>query len=134
MKIKTKEALGQNIKKARKNKNLTQAQLAELIDRTESSVRKYEKGLIDVPNEVITKIAKVLEVLPADLLPFDEWDEEFNVEQISEEVKIIEAVQKIFGKETVDLIEHYMKLNDAGKQKILNLIEDLTQIPKYTKK
>jgi len=39
------EKIGNNIKKWRKLKKLTQQELGEKIDKTLSSIQKYEKGL-----------------------------------------------------------------------------------------
>lgn len=50
-------SLGLKIKELRKEKKLTQQELANKIGRTESSIRKYEKGLVDIPNSVLTQIA-----------------------------------------------------------------------------
>jgi transcriptional regulator with XRE-family HTH domain len=52
--------VGLNIKKARKEKKLTQQNLADAIGKTESSIRKYEKGIVEVPNSVLQKIAETL--------------------------------------------------------------------------
>lgn len=54
--------IGEKIKKSRSEKKITQKQLAELIEKTESSIRKYEKGLIQIPGDVLEKIAKVLDI------------------------------------------------------------------------
>lgn len=72
------ETIGMNIKTVRKSRKMTQEQLAQKIGKHESSIRKYEKGLTDIPNEVIIKIADVLEVSPAELLSVDEWESKFN--------------------------------------------------------
>ena len=133
MKDTTKEALGMNIKAARKKKKMTQPQLAELINRTESSIRKYEKGLIDVPNEVITEIAKALDVLPTDLLPFDKWDAEVNVDKLSKEVRLIEQIQSSYGKNSVEILQYFNELNEIGQEKAISSVADLTEIPKYKK-
>lgn len=53
--------IGSKIKKLRKEKKMTQSQLAEKIGKTESSIRKYEKGLIEIPLSVLEDIAKVLD-------------------------------------------------------------------------
>jgi transcriptional regulator with XRE-family HTH domain len=52
--------VGLNIKTARKMKKLTQQQLANGIGKTESTIRKYENGSIEVPNSVLEQIASVL--------------------------------------------------------------------------
>lgn len=65
------EKLGQNIKYYRKQKGLTQKELASLISKTESSVRKYEKGIIDIPNKVVSEISLALNVTSEQLLGLD---------------------------------------------------------------
>ena len=60
--------IGENIKTYRKAKNLTQGDLANLIKKSESSTRKYEKGLVEIPNTVIECIAVALDVDTVDLI------------------------------------------------------------------
>lgn len=57
-----------NIKYYRKKRQLTQKQLAALIDKTESSVKKYESGATQVPFDVLTKIAEVLNITINELI------------------------------------------------------------------
>ena len=54
--------LGEKIKKARNDKGLTQEQLADKIGKTESSIRKYEAGLVEIPFSVIRQISEKLEI------------------------------------------------------------------------
>ena len=61
--------IGQKIKQKRKSLNLTQLQLAEKVDLTESSISRYESGKIaTMPTSTINKICKVLHIEPAELL------------------------------------------------------------------
>lgn len=53
--------VGARIKQKRKEKKLTQKELAILIGKTESSIRKYEKNLVDIPSKVIEDLARVLD-------------------------------------------------------------------------
>lgn len=53
--------IGEKIRSYRKLRGLTQKELAQKINKTESSVRKYEKGLIDIPLNVLESIAKALD-------------------------------------------------------------------------
>lgn len=53
-------SLGENIRKARKNKKLTQKELGKLIDRTEITIRKYEADNVVPSIEILQKIADVL--------------------------------------------------------------------------
>lgn len=56
--------LGKNIKYARKNKNLSQEKLAELIKKTRNYVGMIERAEINIPTSVIFDIAKALNVEP----------------------------------------------------------------------
>jgi transcriptional regulator with XRE-family HTH domain len=67
------KVIGTKIKEHRKRKKLTQRELANLIDKAEISVRKYENGTIQVPNDVLQQIAKVLDTTIIDLMG---WDDE----------------------------------------------------------
>jgi len=60
--------IGENIKKFRTNKGLTQYQLSQLIGKKEITIRRYEKGDILPPIDVISEIAKVLRVTTSDLI------------------------------------------------------------------
>lgn len=64
-----------NIKKYRKGK-FTQQELADQIGKTESSIRKYEKGLVTIPLDVLNRIANALEVKVADLMGISDYLEE----------------------------------------------------------
>lgn len=67
--------IGMNIKKYRKGK-FTQQELADQIGKTESSIRKYEKGLVTIPLDVLNRIANALEVKVADLMGISDYLEE----------------------------------------------------------
>lgn len=54
--------IGDNIRKYRKQNKLTQTELGKLIGKTESSIRKYERGYVIIPLDVLDKIANVLNV------------------------------------------------------------------------
>lgn len=112
---------------------MKQKELAELIGYTESSISKYEQGLVDIPNTVIGLIARALDVTPVDLLG-ESWESEFNHDgKLSEEVKTIESIKTFYGDDAVKLLQQFHMLNDAGKEKILSDLEDLTMLPKYLK-
>ncbi|MCC8077602.1 MAG: helix-turn-helix domain-containing protein [Oscillospiraceae bacterium] len=76
------QEIGRKIKQYRKGK-MTQQELAEKISKTESSIRKYEKGLVTIPLDVLEKIASTLEVTPFDLMGFEYWDQKH-----ADEVKV----------------------------------------------
>ena len=54
--------LGENIKKYRKAKKITQSELAELIEKSLRMVQKYEANDVTPSLEIIGHIAKALDV------------------------------------------------------------------------
>lgn len=66
--------VGQSIKQHRKSAGLTQEELARKIKKTESSIRKYEKGLVQIPIDVVEQIAIALGTTPFELMGADYWD------------------------------------------------------------
>lgn len=63
--------IGYNIKKQRKQNKMTQQELGNKIGKTESTIRKYENGSIEVPLSVLDSIAKVFGINPLSLLEYD---------------------------------------------------------------
>lgn len=59
---------GKRIKEARVLNKMTQQELADKIEKTESSIRKYEKGIVDIPLSVLERLATVLNVSSGDLI------------------------------------------------------------------
>lgn len=55
-------ATGDNIRRYRKAKGLTQAQLADAVGLTEGAIRHYESGIRAVKPELLEEIANALEV------------------------------------------------------------------------
>lgn len=124
--------VGMNIKQARKKKGLKQKELAELIGFSESSISKYEQGLIQIPNTVLERIAKVLEVPLFEILP---WDDEFNSSgKLAEESRIFGEIKRVLGKGADDLLMDYIQLNTEGQTKACEYVSDLTLIYPKNKK
>ena len=96
-----------------------------------SAVNKWEKGLVEnIKRTYIEQLATIFGIDPTDLMCFQtKYDEQ----QISEEVKTIEQVNKYFGRDAVEILRYFNELNEAGRQKALNDIADLTEIHKYIK-
>lgn len=61
------EKIGLKIKENRKKFKLTQQELGDKIGKTKSSIQKYEKGLTQIPNDVLEKLAKVFQMTIFDL-------------------------------------------------------------------
>lgn len=107
------ERVGNNIKKYRKEKEMTLKELAEKISLTEATVQKYESGNIKkIDVEMLKKISDALGVLPENLT---EWNTQ-------------ELAQYRLEKQGIDeakLIKMYSQLNRGHKKAVRILTEQL---------
>lgn len=107
--------VGNNIKKYRKENDMTIKVLAERVGITEPTMQKYEAGNIKkIDIEMLKKIADALNVLPENLT---EWD--------SEEYKKYRKEHQ--GQRHAKLIRKYNQLSDGHKKAVLSLIDSLIQ-------
>lgn len=88
--------IGKNILRLRKEKGLTQAELANKAGVISQTIYKYEKGIVtNIPSDVIERIAYALEVSPAEIMG---W----NVKpDLTPEARVV--------------AEKYMSLNETNK-------------------
>ena len=119
--------MGENIKKYRKIRRLTQKQLADKVCISVNSLSRYETGE-RIPNiYTIHKIANALDVVPAWIIGKSvlKGANEEELQQLEE--------TKYFFDDSEKILEHYNKLNTLGKDEAIKRVEELTEIPKYTK-
>ena len=114
------------IKKFRKEKGLTQKQLGELcVPRiAESTIRKYELGILNPKIETIEKIATALEIDPFSLYSFD-MATGLLEKSMNDKIQIDDKADA--------LLRNYQQLNDSGQDKAIEQVEMLTKIPEYRK-
>ena len=129
--------MGEYIKRLRTGENKyekiwTQAELGQALvpPVNRAAVNRWEKGHVEnIKRSYIQQLADLFGVNPTELMCFSyKYDEE----QISEETDMIEKINKLYGKEVVQMIQYMNQLNDAGKEKALENIADLTELTKYT--
>lgn len=118
----------EKIKKIRQSKGLTQEQLGALCDppMAGSAIRRYENNKSNPKIQTLQKIAKALEV-PVNSIRSDGdlWADD-----------MISAVSNTLVKPMDDLArlqDSFMKLNDEGRNKANEYVDDLTKIPQYQK-
>lgn len=116
--------IGLNIKEQRKTKGLTQKDLAQRINRTESSIRKYEKGLVDIPNKVINEIALALDVPISDLID-TQTEKDMMMKEVNDIEDHMKKTEKISDALFLEIKKRYDLLNSNGKLESLKRIEDL---------
>lgn len=126
--------IGQKIKHARTKKGLTQKQLGEKLGSTQQMIAQYESGKHTPKIDTLNHIAEALDVSLADLLSS-------NILNLTDSVIDLfsDGNAQYLGTSTPDssqeryLISQFRELNDKGKKKATDYVDDLIQIPKYKK-
>ena len=77
--------IGDQIKRIRKSKNLTQEQLGDLVGISGVAIMRYEKGQREPNKETIQKIADALETTPTQLMDWDDIQREIQESDIYDE-------------------------------------------------
>lgn len=114
---------GDNIKRIRTEKKLTQKKLGELCGIDEANLRKYENGRLKPSLNTIRKIASSLDVYLSDLI--DDWSN-YSPEEYAKDWET--------PLDELKLIQDYRILNDNGKDEARKRVNELTELPKYQKK
>lgn len=135
-----------NLKEIRKQKGMTQAELAQLLNVSVMTVRRLEAGTRTPKLKTIEKIAKALEVDPmkltfgeSEISKILEHSKEMYKDYAEHPEKYITEIgddgKKYFyiNKARIDLLDKYDKLNTLGQQKANEYITDLSEQEKYTK-
>lgn len=138
-------SVGENIRRQRKKKGLTQKKLAEITKLNEVTIRSYEAGKYKPKIEALQKIADALEVSTDSLMNWNKEEENKRrvfykaIEKLNSEDKegngdnYLNLFESILDTKKQLLISHYDNLNDIGKDKAIEQLELLAKIPEYKK-
>lgn len=135
--------IGDKIRLLREARGLSQEELAKMLGYTSrSTINKIELNINEISYTKILQFAHVLEVDPAELInsqPIDmnakieQWDHLLNVQAISDESKLFDDIQSVFGHKSVKLLNVFNLLNNPGQNKAIEAVDDLSHIEKYRK-
>lgn len=124
--------IGQKIKQLREDRDWSQEYLATLMGyKSKSSVNKIELGINDIPQSKILAFAQIFNVSPAELLT-DE-DQGQDEESLASEIQLLEQIQKVYGKQAVDMLKLFTALNSDGMKRAIEAVEPLTEIERFRK-
>ena len=125
------------IKEYRKDKGLTQEELASLIGVSAKTIGRYEQGLTEPSADTLFLLTDALDIEISDLIDEEslekEW-ERFNFEDTYTTAKQLEEGYILLEETTNKLFCDFAKLNLEGKLEAIKYIEHLTQFRKYTSK
>ena len=125
-------AISERLKDLRKKKGLTQAELAKKVGLSIATIQGYEQGKYEPKYENLCNLAIALDAGILDLVNKEEFKkmEDIRVQEIMQEQLKSGRIRMIENKEML-IIGNYSKLNDVGKNKLLEYSEDLAGNPKY---
>lgn len=116
---------GERIREMRKLINMSQEELGRRVGVQRAAIQKYEKGTVqNIPLQTIEQIAKVLDVSPTYLVGWDEM----NYNQLALEVRVINGVQRLYGKDAVELLEIHSNLSNIGKKRVYQYFHDMWRL------
>ena len=139
--------IGENIRKVRLEKKLSQQKLGTLLGVSQAMIAQYETGKRIPKIETLDRIAEALNVPRNDLLTdtspsekgavlkvgIKELVKNFHIEVDELKANTIEATEEILAQRS-KYISLYDALNGNGQKKAIERVEELTEIPRYTKK
>lgn len=144
-------SIGENIKKARQKKGLTQAELGKKLNVSASMIGAWEKGIRHPKVGTISKIADALETEDYEILDLSPHTVNYetllntHVNAVYKFHDLRPKIEELFQVDEErnhiieslawrEIAESFHKLNKEGKVEASNRVEELTQIEKYTKK
>lgn len=120
---------GKMIKRLRKARGLTQEELGLKLGVTKATIQKYESGnIVNLKVETMKKLCEIFNVDPVKFIFENEND------RVKREVNAIEVIRDMYGAETVEYLGKTALLNDEGKNKAREFVDDLLEIERYRKK
>ena len=127
---------GDKIKQLRKERKMTQEELGKLLGVNKSAIQKYEKGnVINLKLVTIQKLCEIFDTDPSEFIfpKAKEFDQKYNSTRLEFEVKTIESVEDLFGPEMVEAMHLFNELNETGKNRAIEALNDFSLLEKYCK-
>lgn len=101
-------------------RNMKSVDLVKKTGLSKPRISQYINGTYDAKQDALFKLATALDVNVAWLMGHD-VPMEINYEELHEEIELCEHIQKIYGKDAVELLSLFQTLDNKDKQAILKL-------------
>ena len=124
-------AMGQKIYTARKAAHMSRAELGKLVDLHETTVKRYEDGDIKSPN--LTNLRAFAKALAIDYHDLVDDFLGMGQDDLQEEMILKFSSIELFLEQSA-IIEKFGYLNEAGKAKAFDYLDDLISHPQYSNK
>lgn len=115
---------------ALKTRNIKPVELHEKTGISESLLSKYLSGNAVARQKKLSILSDALDINPVWLMGYDVP----MTNQNSSSNQLSYIIENEYGSSSIQLLNYYKNLNALGKEKAIENIKDLTEIPKYTNK
>lgn len=110
-------------------------QMGYTTENSRSSVQKIEAGKSDLPASKIYRLSTIFKVPIGYLMGwYDEFDQKHDTTKLQCEVKLIEQIEKEYGKQTMTAVQLFTKLDEVDRTKAIERMETLLDDEKYSTK
>lgn len=128
------ETFQDRLNQALEIRNMKPVELSQKTGLSKARISQYTNGVYEAKQKALYLLARALNVSEAWLMGHDVPMERLICEKNASEVQLLELIQVTYGKEAVELLEHFIELNETGKEKAIDTLIDLCMIDKYTEK
>lgn len=116
--------IGEMIRRFRKKKDLSQAELSEMVNIVQTHISRIERGTAMPSVELLIQLVQTLEIPSAELL---------NALGLSDQTKLLPLEAGELQKSLVQLLEAMPELNDEQRQRVQTCLEDQMEIARLRK-
>lgn len=125
--------VGDRIKELRKNKDMSQVELADSVGVSKQTMYKYENNIItNIPSDVIERIAKILNVSEAYLMGWEQEPEQIpymrEYTNLHTAVKLFESLDDIGQDMAIESMKLIQKVHPRKEEPILSAAHERTDI------
>ena len=128
------ETFKDRLNQALEIRGMKPVELSQRTGLSKARISQYTNGVYEAKQKALYLIARALNVSEAWLMGHNVPMERLMYEKNATEVQLLEAIQITYGKKAVELLEQFVELNEAGKDKAIDTLIDLCMIDKYTEK
>ena len=117
--------------KAMEIRGMRQVDVANRSGLDKAQISQYKTGKYEPMQDALYKLATALNVNVSWLMGYD-VPMEINRKQLEQEIEVCDIIEKCYGTGARELVRYYIRLNELGKSKIMDEIQDMLQLEKYT--
>ena len=112
-------------------RGMRQVDVATKSGLDKAQISQYKTGKYEPMQDALHKLADALNVNVSWLMGYD-VSMEIDRKRLEQEVEACELIERCYGTGARELVRYFVRLNELGQKKIMDEVQDLIQLPKYT--